>query len=160
MSARAAAWLALALSGNASGQAASTAPAPLPTARTTWTVARAWCPLGCSATLQRLLKADVGQPVQLSASALTASFIDPCDGQVHLELRATPVADIAADVNKGLPPGHRRLSAASLGATGAPLSGWALCKGAAGDVNLRRLLVVTPERMLLLDEEQALIELR
>jgi hypothetical protein len=40
------------------------------------------------------------------------------------------------------------------------LSGWALCRGAAGDMNLQRLLVVAPDRVLMLSEEQSLIELR
>lgn len=58
--------------------------------------------------------------------------INPCEGQVHLSLGTMPVADILADVNKG----------------------------AVGDTNLQRLLVVAPDRVLLLAEEQSLIEIR
>jgi hypothetical protein len=125
-----------------------------------WVVARAWCPAGCSAATEGVLKAQVGQPVQLSATTLVAPFVDPCEGQVHLALKSVAPAAIVADVNKGVAPGHRRLAASDLGVAGDAVSGWALCKGAAVDVNLQRLLVVAPDRVLLLSEEQSLIELR
>ena len=131
-----------------------------PLSKTTWTVARAGCPAGCSTPLQVVLTSLVGGPVQLSPTQLTASFIDPCEGQVHLELKPTPVADIVADVNKGRAPGRKQLAVADLGASGTPLSGWALCRGAKGDLNLQRLLVVAPDRIVLLSQEQSLIELR
>ena len=143
---------------------AQQAPAPQPNStpavKTTWIVSKAWCPAGCATPLQVVLKSLLGQPAQFSASQLTASFIDPCEGQVHVEVKPTPVEDIVADVNKGVPPGRKALTAADLGAEGAPLSGWALCRGAKGDMNLQRLLVVAPDRVLLLSEQRSLIELR
>ncbi len=81
-------------------------------------------------------------------------------GAGHLALKSVPPAEIVADVDKGVAPGHRRLAASDLGLQGNALSGWALCKGAAGDINLQWLLVVAPDRVLLLSEEQSLIELR
>ena len=139
---------------------AQQASAQAPLAKTTWTVAKAGCPAGCSTPLQAVLTSLVGVPVQLSPTQLTASFVDPCEGQVHLDLKPTPVADIVAEVNKGRAPGRKQLAAADLGASGTPLSGWALCRGAKGDLNLQRLLVVAPDRIVLLSQEQSLIELR
>lgn len=137
--------------------AASTAPSPI--AKTDWKVARAWCPIGCSALMRSLLKSEVGQPVKLSETELSAPFIDPCHGHVHLSLKPMRVQDIAAEINLALPPQERRFTAAHLGASGSPLSGWAFCKGEF-DSNLQRLLVVEPDRVVLLGEEQALVELR
>ena len=156
----------LALFGQAGGQARGQAGAQpgaavaTPLAKSTWVVARAWCPVGCSAATEGVLKAQVGQPVQLSATALVASFVDPCEGRVHLALKSVATAEIVADVNKGVAPRHRRLAANDLGVQGDAVSGWVLCNGATGDIDLQRLLVVEPDRVLLLSEEQSLIELR
>jgi len=129
-------------------------------AKSAWQVAKAGCPVGCSAATAAVLKGQVGQPVQLSATQLVAPFVDPCEGQVHVSLKSTPVADIVAEVNKGIAPGRKRLAAADLGVSGSVSSGWALCRGPAGDTNLQRLLVVAPDRVVLFSEEQSLIELR
>ncbi len=162
MNVRLVAALLVAMGAQACAQQAATPPADAaaPLARTSWTVSRAWCPVGCSAATAGILQAQVGQPVQLSPTQLVASFVDACEGQVHLSVKPVPVAEIVADVNKGMAPGHRRLAVADIGASGSALSGWALCRGAAGDTNLQRLLVVAPDRVLLLSEEQSLIELR
>ncbi len=158
MSVRLVATLMVAVGAQACAQQGSGVAAPL--AKTTWTVAKAWCPAGCSAATAGVLKTQVGQTVQLSQTQLVAPFVDACEGQVHLSVKSVPVKEIVADVNKGLAPGHRQLAVADLGASGSALSGWALCRGAAGDMNLQRLLVVAPDRVLMLSEEQSLIELR
>ena len=131
--------------------------ADAPFAKSAWKVAKVGCPAGCSAATAAVLKGQVGQPVQLSATQLVAPFVDPCEGQVHVSLKTMPVV---ADVNKGMAPGRKRLAAADLGVGGSALSGWARCQGRAGDTNLQRLLVVAANRVVLLSEEQSLIELR
>ncbi len=157
MSLRLAAALLAALAAHACAQQVDAA---APFAKAAWTVSKAWCPAGCSAATAGVLKAQVGQAVRLSTTQLVAPFVDACEGQVRVSLRTVPVDEIVADVNKGVAPGRKRLAAADLGVDGAALSGWALCHGAAGDMNLQRLLVVAPDRVVLLSEEQSLIELR
>jgi hypothetical protein len=133
-----------------------------PFAKPDWTVARAWCPIGCSEATTTLLKDQVGRAVHLGAARLEAPFLDACEGSVRFGVRLQSPADLVAEVDAALAPRARRLAVADLGVAAAEIvhSAWALCHGATGETTFARLLVIAPDRVLLLFEEQSLVELR
>jgi hypothetical protein len=135
---------------------------PEPFAKPDWTVARAWCPIGCSEATTRLLKEQVGRQVHLGPARLEAPFLDACEGGVRFGMRTQSPAELVEEIDAALAPRSRRVAVADLGVPEAePVhSAWALCHGAAGETTFARLLVVAPDRVLLLFEEQSLVELR
>ena len=153
--------VAVAQAGAQSGPGAS-APASEPFAKPDWIVARAWCPIGCSEATQAQLKAQLGAVLHLAAGRLDARFVDACDGSVRYSVKTVAAAVVVGEVNEGLAPHQRRLAPADLGvaASAQVTTAWALCHGAGGDMNFAHLLLIAPDRVVLLSEEQSLIELR
>ena len=133
-----------------------------PFSKVDWAVARAWCPIGCSEATATFLKEQVGRAVHLGAARLEAPFLDACEGSVRFGLRSQSPEALVEEVDAALAPRARRMAVSDLGvpASESVHSAWALCHGAAGETTFARLLVIAPDRVLLLFEEQSLVELR
>lgn len=130
-------------------------------ARTQWQVAAVHCPAGCSPALRRFLDGTLGQPVEIAPQRFSAGFVDRCDGRVEWRIERRDAAAVVAEVNAAAGP-QRRLDAQQLQLPQGPVtSALALCKPPGGPaLPLARLLSVQPDRVLVLQEEQALLELR
>lgn len=137
-------------------------PAASPFSKPHWTVAAVSCPIGCSEGTRDFLQTQLGHEVDLTSTRLAAPWDDPCEGTLRWDVHAAPTADIVADVNRGVAPTHRQLTAADLklDPAGRTTTAVALCHGAGGDMTQQRLLSVEPARILVLFEEQSVIELR
>jgi hypothetical protein len=158
--------LALALAAQACAQgpgaSAAVSAAPALFAKAQWTVARGWCPVGCSPATLAFVQGQAGQAVKLAATRMEAPFLDPCEGTVRFDDKPQTGAQVVAVVNQGLAPGHRRLAPADIGLSeqGTTRTAVALCRGPAGEMSMARLLSVEPDRVLVLFEEQSVLELR
>ncbi len=168
--ARFAAWLATTLAAAATPawpQQGASAPAPeqaasSPFSKQDWRVARGSCPIGCSEGTRQFLQTQVDGRVTLSPTRFAARWDEPCEGVLRYDVRAVPATAVVAEVNKGVAPSHRQMTSADLklDPLAATTTAVALCRGAQGDSTQQRLLAVEPDRILVLYEEQAIIELR
>lgn len=129
--------------------------------RQVWHVAAVHCPSGCSEGLHRFLDGTRGQIVEIAPDRFNAAFVDRCDGVLEWRIERRTAAAVVAEMNAAAGP-RSRLDARQLGLpAGEVTSATALCRPAdAPALPLVRLLSVEPGRVLLLQEEQALLELR
>lgn len=138
-------------------------PAAAPFSKSDWKVTRVTCPAGCAEQTLRFLQSQMGRKVQLSATMLEAPFLDKCDGKVRWQLHDGSAATVVGEVNRGAAPEGRRVRSADLGDI-APeaivTSGVALCDGRYGELPMARVLLLEPDRLVILFEQQSFIELR
>lgn len=135
--------------------------APQMPERQVWRVADVHCPAGCSEGLRRFLDGTRGQSVEIAPGRFSAGFIDRCEGAVEWRVERRTAAAVVAEINAAAGP-RSRLDARQLQLpAGAVISATALCRPAAAPaLPLVRLLSLEPGRVLLLQEEQSLLELR
>src|SRR5262245_46003921 len=122
----------------------------------TWYVVGARCPTGCSFDLRVRLSGRLSQPLTMTAHRFDAPFLEPCEGVISFDLHSQTVD--ALNLGLGEWP---RLTPKNLGLhSDSRYGGVVSCRAGDATLPFAQIVSLEPDRMLLLQEEGSILDLR